>query len=110
MLPCNWGWFVALGIVQIVLGLIALGASVIVTLASVVLFGWLLMIGGILSVVHAFWERQWSGFFLDLAMGILNAVVGFMVIGNPGRQRRGLDAVDCGVPVHGRDLPDCRRS
>ena len=79
----NWGWFVARGIVQIVLGLIALGASVIVTLASVVLFGWLLMIGGILSVVHAFWERQWSGFFLDLAMGILNAVVGFMVIGNP---------------------------
>lgn len=79
----NWGWFVALGIIQIVLGMIALGSSVLVTFASVVLFGWLLLIGGVLSVVHAFWERRWSGFFIDLAMGILNTVVGFMVVGNP---------------------------
>jgi uncharacterized membrane protein HdeD (DUF308 family) len=79
----NWGWFVALGIVQIILGLIALGASVVVTLASVVLFGWLLLVGGVLSLVHAFWERQWSGFFIDLAVGILDVVVGFMVVSNP---------------------------
>lgn len=79
----NWGWFVALGIIQIILGLIALGTSVVVTLVSVVLFGWLLLIGGVLSVVHAFWERQWSGFFIDLAVGILDVVVGFMVVGNP---------------------------
>ena len=79
----KWGWFVALGIIQIVLGTIALGASVFVTLATVVLFGWLLLIGGVLAVVHAFWQKQWSGFFIDLAMGILNAVVGFMVVGNP---------------------------
>src|SRR5438309_7434892 len=79
----KWGWFVVLGIIQIVLGTIALGASVFVTLATVVLFGWLLLIGGVLAVVHAFWQKQWSGFFIDLAMGILNAVVGFMVVGNP---------------------------
>src|SRR5262249_45146442 len=79
----NWGWFVALGILQIVLGIIALGASVFVTLATVVLFGWLLLIGGVLSVGHAFWQKQWSGFFIDLAMGILNVVVGFMMIAHP---------------------------
>jgi uncharacterized membrane protein HdeD (DUF308 family) len=79
----RWGWFVALGIIQIVLGMIALGASVFVTLATVVFFGWLLLIGGVLSVVHAFWQKQWSGFFIDLAMGALDAVVGFMVVSNP---------------------------
>jgi uncharacterized membrane protein HdeD (DUF308 family) len=79
----NWCWFLSLGIIQILLGVIALGASVFVTLATVVLFGWLLLIGGVLSVVHAFWEKQWSGFFIDLAMGILNTVVGFMVIDHP---------------------------
>jgi uncharacterized membrane protein HdeD (DUF308 family) len=83
LLRRGWGWFVALGILQIVLGVIAVGASVFVTLASVVLFGWLLLIGGVLSVVHAFWQKQWSGFFVDLAMGILYVVVGFMVVGNP---------------------------
>jgi uncharacterized membrane protein HdeD (DUF308 family) len=79
----NWGWFVALGIVQILLGMIALGASVFATLVTVVLFGWLLLSGGVLSAVHAFWQKHWSGFFIDLAMGILYAVVGFMVVGNP---------------------------
>jgi uncharacterized membrane protein HdeD (DUF308 family) len=83
MLRRGWGWFVALGIFQIVLGVIAVAASEFVTLASVVLFGWLLLIGGVLSVVHAFWQKEWSGFFVDLAMGILYVVVGFMVVGNP---------------------------
>ncbi len=79
----KWGWFVALGIVQILLGMIALGASVFATLVTVVFFGWLLLSGGVLSVVHAFWQKDWSGFFIDLAMGILYAIVGFMVVGNP---------------------------
>jgi uncharacterized membrane protein HdeD (DUF308 family) len=79
----SWGWFVALGIVQLLLGMIALGSSVFATLVTVVLFGWLLLTGGVLSVMHAFWQKQWSGFFIDLAMGILYAVVGFMVVGNP---------------------------
>jgi uncharacterized membrane protein HdeD (DUF308 family) len=79
----KWGWFVALGIVQIIFGMIALGATVFATLVTVVLFGWLLLIGGLLSVGHAFWQKHWSGFFIDLAMGILYAVVGFMVVGNP---------------------------
>src|SRR5262249_58075517 len=74
LLRRSWGWFVALGILEIVLGVIAVGASVFVTIASVVLFGWLLLIGWVLSAVHAFWQKRWSGFFVDLAMGILYVV------------------------------------
>src|SRR5438477_12458773 len=79
----NRGWFLALGIIQIILGMIALGSSVFATIVSVAVFGWLLLIGGVLSVGHAFWERQWNGFFVDLLTGILYAVVGFMMISNP---------------------------
>jgi uncharacterized membrane protein HdeD (DUF308 family) len=79
----NRGWFLALGIVQIILGMIALGSSVLATAVSVAVFGWLLLIGGVLSIGHAFWERQWNGFFVDLLTGILYAVVGFMMISNP---------------------------
>ncbi len=80
----NWGWFLALGIVQIVLGTIALGEVVFVTLASAVIFGWLLIIGGISSIIHAFVERQWSGFIIDLLTGLFYAVAGFMIVSNPG--------------------------
>ena len=81
----NWGWFLALGIALLVLGAIALGASVAMTIVSMVLLGWLLIIGGVLEGVHAFWrERAWGGFFIDLLTGILYVVVGFMVLANPG--------------------------
>ncbi len=80
----NWGWFLGLGICLIVLGTIALGSSVLATMATVVLIGWLLIIGGVLEGVHAFWrERGWGGFFIDLLTGILYVVVGFMMVANP---------------------------
>jgi len=81
----NWGWFLALGIVQIILGTIALGESMLMTLFSVAMLGWLLIIGGISSIIHAFVERQWGGFFIDLLTGLFYAIAGFMMVSNPGQ-------------------------
>jgi len=80
----SWGWYIGLGIVLIILGAIALGRTFIVTVASVMFFGWLLIAGGLIEAVHAFWRERWSGFFLDLFSGILYVVVGFMIVANPG--------------------------
>ena len=79
----NWGWFFVLGIVEILLGTVAIGASAFATLVTVVFIGWLLLVGGILSAVHAFWRKHWRGFFLDLATGVLYLVCGFLMVGNP---------------------------
>jgi uncharacterized membrane protein HdeD (DUF308 family) len=79
------GWILALGIVEILLGTIAVGVPVFMTVATVEIFGWLLLIGGVLSAVHAFWRKQWRGFFFDLVIGILYAVAGFMMIANPAQ-------------------------
>ena len=80
----NWGWFLALGIVLIVLGTIAIGSAFLMTIASVFFFGWLLIIGGVLEAIHAFWrEKGWGGFFLDLLTGILYVVAGWMMVTNP---------------------------
>src|SRR5215510_6051234 len=81
----NWGWFLILGIVLIVLGTIAIGSALVMTIASVFFFGWILIIGGVLEAVHAFWrEKRWGGFFLDLLTGLLYVVVGWMMVSNPG--------------------------
>ena len=53
------------------------------TIFSVIMLGWLLIIGGIMSIFHAFVERQWGGFIIDLLTGLLYVVVGFMAISNP---------------------------
>jgi len=79
----SWGWFLALGIALIVLGTIAIGSAFYMTIASVFLFGWLLMIGGVMEAVHAFWRKRWAGFFLDLLTGILYVVAGWMMVTNP---------------------------
>ena len=59
----SWGWYLALGIVLIVLGTIAIGSTFVMTIASVFFFGWLLIIGGVMEVIHAFWHKRWAGFF-----------------------------------------------
>ena len=79
----SWGWFLALGIVLIVLGTIALGSALVMTIASVFFVGWLLIVGGVMEAVHAFWRKRWAGFFLDLLTGILYFVVGWMMVTNP---------------------------
>ncbi len=79
----NWAWFLGLGICLIVLGVIAVAFSFWATIAYVILFGWLLVLSGVLQAVHAFVRKAWSGFFLDLFAGILSLVVGFMLVANP---------------------------
>lgn len=80
----SWAWFLGLGMVLIVLGTIALGSSVLMTLASVVLFGGVLIAGGSLAIAHAFLRKRWGGFFLDLFVGILYDAGGFFLVLHPG--------------------------
>jgi uncharacterized membrane protein HdeD (DUF308 family) len=80
----SWGWYLVFGIVLIVLGTIALGSALLMTIASVLFFGWILIVGGVMEVVHAFWHKRWGGFFLDLLTGILYVVAGWMMVTNPG--------------------------
>ena len=79
----HWLWFVMLGIVLIILGSIALGSVVVATLATAMVIGALLVVGGIAEVVGAFWSRGWSGFFLHLLSGVLSVVVGLLFVRAP---------------------------
>src|SRR4030095_14835295 len=42
----KWGWYLALGVFLIVLGVIASGMAVATTLVSVVVLGWILLVAG----------------------------------------------------------------
>jgi len=59
----NWGWFLALGIVLLLLGIAAVARSVTATVASMVFFGWLLMFASLIEFVNAFMVGKWAGFF-----------------------------------------------
>jgi len=79
----NWGWLLALGLVLIVLGVLALGSSVLVTQVWAVLLGVVLLIGGVLQIVQMVSARGWRGGLWHLAAGVLYAVAGGLLIAEP---------------------------
>jgi uncharacterized membrane protein HdeD (DUF308 family) len=78
-----WGWFLFLGILQIVAGTVAVGFAFSATLVSVVTLGVLLLISAGGQIVASVLARDWGGFFLFLLLGVLYAVAGIMMIRQP---------------------------
>jgi uncharacterized membrane protein HdeD (DUF308 family) len=62
----NWGWLLALGIVLIFLGVIALIDSVAVSVISAIIFGGVLIFAGVVEAVQAFRHRTGSHCFLHV--------------------------------------------
>jgi uncharacterized membrane protein HdeD (DUF308 family) len=79
----SWGWLLVLGIALIALGIVVIGAAEIATLASVVVFGVLLAVGGVIEIVHAFRVRTTSGALLHLLAAVLSIVAGFLMMTEP---------------------------
>lgn len=73
----HWGWFLALGILLVIVGMAAIAFPFISTIAAKIALGWVLLIAGIAEVVHAFYVKRWAGFFWNLLVGLLYLAVGF---------------------------------
>ncbi len=72
----NRTWFMILGILLIILGIAAISFPLMSTIAAKILIGWLLLIGGVVQVIHAFATQKWSAFVFNLLIGVLYAFVG----------------------------------
>ena len=85
-----WLWFILLGALLMVVGFLAIGSSFIATLATVVVFGYLLLAGGVVQIVNAFLVRNWGGFFLHLLAGLIRLVLGALMVQHPLSAAAGL--------------------
>jgi len=79
----SWGWFLALGILLTLLGVACIAFDVTATFTTVLVFGWMLLIGGIFALVQAFTTGTWSGFFIYLLSALLRGVTGYLLIRYP---------------------------
>jgi uncharacterized membrane protein HdeD (DUF308 family) len=79
----KWGWFLAVGILLILVGVAAIAFPFIPGLFTAILLGWLFLIGGVVMVVHAFQAPGWSGFLWELLIGLLYVVAGGYLIFSP---------------------------
>jgi len=74
-----------LGIVLMIVGAIAIGSAVLASFLTVLILGYMMIGGAIVQVVNAFLVRNWRGFLLHLLAGVLQLVVGVIMIEHPGR-------------------------
>jgi uncharacterized membrane protein HdeD (DUF308 family) len=79
----NGAGIVALGIVYVIAGFVALGSVVTATVATVFVVGIMMLIAGIAEVINAFQIKTWGKFLLWLLLGVLYIVAGFATFENP---------------------------
>lgn len=79
----RWQLFVALSIALVALGFFAITAATLATIVSVLVFGWALIVGGVLQAAHAIYQKSWRGRVLDVLTGVLFLVVGGLAVWRP---------------------------
>ncbi|MFJ8778674.1 HdeD family acid-resistance protein [Streptomyces sp. NPDC102476] len=79
----DFGWLAALGVILVLAGLVGLVYTGVATLTSMILFGWLLLIGGVVGLLHAVQARGSNFFWLGVVVAALNIAAGVVVIVRP---------------------------
>ena len=86
------GWTTAFGVLLIILGLCALMAPFITGVAVAVIFGWLLILGGIAHLIVAWHLRLAGGLIWELLIGLAYLVMGIFLLVHPVAGLIGLTA------------------
>ena len=82
-LRAKWGWIVALGIIFMLAGVIALGSVVMATIWAVTIVGIMMIMAGVAELIAAFSVKDWGkAAFLGL-VGVLYIVAGVIAFMNP---------------------------
>lgn len=76
----HWVLFLIEGIVLVVLGVLAILVPPIATLAATLLFGWLLLISGIVGLITTFMARHAPGYGWSLLSAVLGIVAGVILL------------------------------
>ena len=79
----NWGWVMTFGVVQLIVGALAISFAFSATIASVVTLGIVLLVAAGAQIAAAIWWQDWGGFFLYLLLSILYGAAGLVMLAHP---------------------------
>ena len=92
-LGARWRTFLVEGIVLIVLGILAIAAPVIATLAVDIYIGWLFLLAGVVGLFAVFSMPHIASFLLSLIPAVLSIVIGGLLIWKPAEGALSLTAL-----------------
>jgi uncharacterized membrane protein HdeD (DUF308 family) len=82
-LRAKWGWIVALGIIFMIAGVIALGSVVAATASAVLIVGIMMIMAGVAEIFAAFSVKDWGKAIFWGLLGALYIAAGFIAFQNP---------------------------
>jgi len=77
------GWFFALGVAFMILGVLAILVPFIASLATAIVIGWLMIVGGLFQGFHAVQNRRWAGSSWAIVGAVLQVIAGVLVVAFP---------------------------
>ena len=80
----RWGWFLALGALSIVFGVLALGTVFLATLTTVYIIAIFMVVAGATEITVGFGTRTWGRSSLLVLAGLLYIVAGAFALARPG--------------------------
>jgi uncharacterized membrane protein HdeD (DUF308 family) len=93
LLKKNWGLVLAIGIGMILLGIFFISATIFTTLLVMEFLGIMLLVAAGMQLANAVTSRQWRGFLLNLLAGLVQLVVGLLLLAHPAEMAVGLTLV-----------------
>lgn len=76
----KWGWFLALGIALVILGLAAIAFPLYGSLAGTRVFAWLMIFSGIVAATHAAGVRGWGGVAFQVLIAAVYIIGGLWLL------------------------------
>jgi len=79
----HWVLFLCEGILLVVLGILALLAPVVASVAATVFFGWILFLSGLLGLISTIRARRAPGVWWSLVSALIGMAAGVLLLGWP---------------------------
>jgi uncharacterized membrane protein HdeD (DUF308 family) len=79
----HWVLFLCEGIALVILGLLAVLAPMIASVAATVFFGWILLLSGVVGLISTLRARQAPGFAWSLLSALVGIVAGVLLLAWP---------------------------
>jgi uncharacterized membrane protein HdeD (DUF308 family) len=82
-LGTNWKWFLAEGVILLLLGIFAVVAPFVAGVATTLFVGWLFLLAGVAGLVFTYQERAAPGFWWALLSSAVAVLAGLSLLFNP---------------------------
>lgn len=79
----EWWYFLIVGILLVIGGTAAISYPWFTSVGVVIFLGAILIVSGVATIISAFWAGKWSAFLVQILVGILYVVAGFVITDAP---------------------------